>query len=91
MLERNVEVCLKEERTAVESVRRVEFPHSPLSDPLLTVPAMPELTDTETQILEFERHWWKYADAKENAVRAGTPHSAPSVSTRRPAQQHLET
>ena len=30
---------------------------------------MPELTDTETQILAFERQWWKYAGAKESAVR----------------------
>jgi hypothetical protein len=30
---------------------------------------MPELTDTETAILTFERQWWKYAGAKESAVR----------------------
>jgi hypothetical protein len=27
------------------------------------------LTDDETAILEFERQWWKYAGAKEQAVR----------------------
>ena len=30
---------------------------------------MPELTDTETAILTFERQWWKYAGAKESAIR----------------------
>ncbi|WP_436700997.1 DUF3263 domain-containing protein [Nocardioides sp. BYT-33-1] len=30
---------------------------------------MPDLTDTETAILTFERQWWKYAGAKESAVR----------------------
>jgi hypothetical protein len=30
---------------------------------------MPDLTDTETRILTFERQWWKYAGAKESAVR----------------------
>ena len=29
---------------------------------------MAELTPTETQILAFERQWWKYAGAKESAV-----------------------
>lgn len=28
-----------------------------------------ELTDQERSILEFERQWWKYAGAKETAVR----------------------
>ncbi|HLS48816.1 MAG TPA: DUF3263 domain-containing protein [Actinomycetaceae bacterium] len=27
------------------------------------------LTDTEREILEFERQWWKYAGAKEAAIR----------------------
>lgn len=27
------------------------------------------LTDREREILAFERHWWKYAGAKEQAVR----------------------
>jgi len=30
---------------------------------------MAELTDTDKQILDFERQWWKYAGAKEAAVR----------------------
>ena len=29
----------------------------------------PGLGDRDREILEFERHWWKYAGAKENAVR----------------------
>ena len=34
--------------------------------------AQPEtsaLSDRDREILEFERHWWKYAGAKEQAVR----------------------
>jgi hypothetical protein len=27
------------------------------------------LTEREREILSFERHWWKYAGAKEQAVR----------------------
>ena len=38
------------------------------------VPALPgyqatELTDRERKILAFERQWWKYAGAKEQAIR----------------------
>ena len=29
----------------------------------------PALSDRDREILEFERHWWKYAGAKEQAVR----------------------
>lgn len=29
----------------------------------------PGLSDRDRDILEFERHWWKYAGAKEQAVR----------------------
>jgi Protein of unknown function (DUF3263) len=32
-------------------------------------PATGELTDRDREILAFERHWWKYAGAKEQAVR----------------------
>jgi hypothetical protein len=32
-------------------------------------PASGELTAREREILAFERHWWKYAGAKEQAVR----------------------
>ncbi len=28
-----------------------------------------ELGERDRQVLEFERHWWKYAGAKEQAVR----------------------
>ena len=28
-----------------------------------------ELTERDREILAFERHWWKYAGAKEQAVR----------------------
>ena len=27
------------------------------------------LSDRDGEILEFERHWWKYAGAKEQAIR----------------------
>ena len=30
---------------------------------------MENLTDVERQILDFERQWWKYAGAKEQAIR----------------------
>lgn len=30
---------------------------------------MDELTDTEKEILAFERQWWKYQGAKEAAIR----------------------
>lgn len=32
-------------------------------------PTAPGLTQRDSDILEFERHWWKYAGAKEQAVR----------------------
>lgn len=28
-----------------------------------------QLTDTERDVLDFERSWWKYAGAKETAIR----------------------
>jgi len=28
-----------------------------------------ELSDRDREILAFERHWWKYAGAKEQAIR----------------------
>ena len=31
--------------------------------------AMRELTDRDRLILEFERQWWKYAGAKESAMK----------------------
>jgi hypothetical protein len=31
--------------------------------------AMRELTDRDRLILEFERQWWKYAGAKESAIK----------------------
>lgn len=27
-----------------------------------------QLTDTETKVLDFERSWWKFAGAKEQAI-----------------------
>lgn len=30
---------------------------------------MQQLTDDETALLDFERHWWKYPGAKEQAIR----------------------
>lgn len=32
-------------------------------------PATGELSERDSQILEFERQWWKYAGAKEQAIR----------------------
>lgn len=29
----------------------------------------PRLSERDAAILEFERHWWKYAGAKEQAIR----------------------
>jgi hypothetical protein len=40
-----------------------------LSDLASTVTAMPDLTDLERDVLTFERQWWKYAGAKETAIR----------------------
>jgi hypothetical protein len=31
--------------------------------------ALPGLSDRDSKILEFERQWWKYAGAKEQAMR----------------------
>ncbi len=28
-----------------------------------------ELTETEARVLEFEKQWWRYAGAKESAIR----------------------
>lgn len=39
-----------------------------LSVPTANVPAMQQLTDTETAVLDFEDHWWKFAGAKESAI-----------------------
>ncbi|MFI7676079.1 DUF3263 domain-containing protein [Actinophytocola sp. NPDC049390] len=33
------------------------------------LPATGELTQREREILAFERQWWKYAGAKEQAIR----------------------
>ncbi len=44
-------------------------------DPQRSIPApeatatAAELSDRDREILEFERQWWKYAGAKETAVR----------------------
>ena len=37
--------------------------------PYAAVDATAELSDRDRQILEFERQWWKYAGAKEQAIR----------------------
>jgi hypothetical protein len=38
-----------------------------------SVSALPEqptgLSGLETRVLEFERHWWKYAGAKESSIK----------------------
>ena len=36
--------------------------------PLVGVPT-PGLTELESRILDFERHWWRYAGAKESAIK----------------------
>jgi hypothetical protein len=36
---------------------------------LRTVSADSDLTEREREILAFERQWWKYAGAKEQAIR----------------------
>jgi hypothetical protein len=45
----------------------------PMSDRAHDVEAgltrLPGLSDRDCQILEFERQWWKYAGAKEQAMR----------------------
>jgi len=35
-----------------------------------------ELSERDARILDFERHWWKYAGAKEAAIRDGFDMSA---------------
>ena len=35
----------------------------------LTDGSVSELTERESEILSFERQWWKYAGAKEQAIR----------------------
>jgi hypothetical protein len=43
---------------------------SHVSGPLSAQPdEQPGLSDRDREILEFERQWWKYAGAKETAVR----------------------
>jgi hypothetical protein len=37
--------------------------------PLPTAPAGSELTEREHAVLAFERQWWKYAGAKEAAIK----------------------
>lgn len=39
--------------------------HSPATEPVTT----PELSERDRDILDFERQWWKFAGAKEQAVR----------------------
>jgi hypothetical protein len=44
---------------------------------LSVVPSLDgELTEREREILEFERQWWKYAGAKETAIRESFDMSA---------------
>ena len=45
----------------------------PVTSPAIRPPSrsgeQPGLSDRDREILEFERQWWKYAGAKETAVR----------------------
>ena len=34
-----------------------------------STPTCPTLSDLEVRILEFERSWWRYAGAKESAIK----------------------
>jgi hypothetical protein len=36
---------------------------------VFAAPSVPALTDREADILTFERQWWRYAGAKEDALR----------------------
>ncbi|GAA3795069.1 DUF3263 domain-containing protein [Cellulomonas soli] len=42
---------------------------SPQVDPSGEAPAQSELSERDQAVLAFERQWWKYAGAKEQAVR----------------------
>ena len=44
-------------------------PVIPVDDPVAAPGTTAELSDRDREILEFERQWWKYAGAKETAVR----------------------
>ena len=45
-------------------------PWTPRTSPASAAqPQTAALSDRDREILEFERHWWKYAGAKETAVR----------------------
>jgi hypothetical protein len=37
--------------------------------PVVAQPVTGSLTERDASILGFERHWWKYAGAKEQAIR----------------------
>jgi hypothetical protein len=39
------------------------------AEPVRALPTTGELTQREREILAFERQWWKYAGAKEQAIR----------------------
>ena len=39
------------------------------AEPVRALPSTGELTQREREILAFERQWWKYAGAKEQAIR----------------------
>jgi hypothetical protein len=39
------------------------------AEPVRSLPSTGELTQREREILAFERQWWKYAGAKEQAIR----------------------
>ena len=42
--------------------------HAPALPPLLAVQSE-TLTELEVRILDFERQWWRYAGAKESAIK----------------------
>jgi hypothetical protein len=53
------EPCVVQEESRMDAAR----------SPLDTERAAATLSDRDRRILEFERQWWKYAGAKEQAIR----------------------
>lgn len=48
-----------------------------MDESAITTPTSPTLSDLEVRILDFERSWWRYAGAKESAIRELFDLSAP--------------
>lgn len=48
-----------------------------MDESAITTSTSPTLSDLEVRILDFERSWWRYAGAKESAIRELFDLSAP--------------